>query len=78
MKRSIRDALLVCAAPLLVLVVGLTTVVGGQSTTDADGRTTSSGGLTDTPALIVYATTLATLAVSVLVLRRIRHRQDTT
>ncbi|MFE9022040.1 hypothetical protein ACFYNL_26255 [Streptomyces sp. NPDC007808] len=77
MKRSVRNALLACAAPLLVLLVGLVTVSGSQTTTDASGHsTTNTTGLTDGPALIVYAVTLATLAASVLILRRSRRRGE--
>ncbi|MFF6982179.1 hypothetical protein ACFZAV_31860 [Streptomyces sp. NPDC008343] len=71
MKRSVRNALLACAAPLLVLLVGLMTIPGSQTTTDASGHsTTSTTGFTDAPALIVYGAALAALAASVLLLRR--------
>ncbi|MEU6301321.1 hypothetical protein [Streptomyces chartreusis] len=76
MKRSVRNVLLACAAPLLVLLIGLFTVSGSQTTKDASGNsTTSTTGLTDAPALIVYGVALATLAASVLLLRRGRGEQ---
>jgi multisubunit Na+/H+ antiporter MnhB subunit len=77
MTRSVRNALLACAAPLIVLAVGLATVSDSQTTTDASGRTTTTTtGLTDVPALIVYGAALVTLAASVLVLNRSRRRDE--
>ncbi|MCM2388921.1 hypothetical protein [Streptomyces albipurpureus] len=76
MKQNIRDTLLICAAPVVVLLVGLLTVSSSQTTTDASGRTTTTSGLADAPAMIVYAVALASLAVSVLVLRRIRRSHE--
>lgn len=72
MNRSIRDALLVCIAPFVVLLIGIAMVSSSQTTTDASGHSTSTTDLTDAPALGVYAATLAALAVSVLVMRRVR------